>query len=977
MNNPNNPSSNSINTNNNTLTETINPSTKQAREYRTFSGDKHGVRMYTLPNGLTVYLAASSEKPEVKTSIVVKAGSYNDPSETTGLAHYLEHLMFKGTSKIGTIDYESEKPYLDEIENLFEEYGKQTDENLRKAIYSRIDSLSYEASQYSVANEYDTVYDELGISGLNAYTSFDRTCFVSTVPSGEIERWAIMESQRFLDPVFRGFHTELETVYEEYNRSSTGAKTLRGIVNTELFPEIKYRQHDVIGYPSHLKNPSIKNIKSFFDTYYCANNMAIIMCGDLDYDKAMDIIEKYFGNLKSNPNLPAFEFSDAAPLTECKSATMTDPESPSVYLLWRMPGRKLSTASQKEDLKRMACVNLVLNNPDFGLLNVNLARPGKALGPKMFSIPLPDHALVGLTAKIKEGQSADEVKELLLAEIDKLKRGEFIEEIVTASKNYYQQATEASDQDNAHLVTELTTAFVTGEDYEDLYVSMEKLKKVTKEDIVALANRYFTDCYLTIYKNQGESTAPKIEKPHITPIHALSDVHSDFCQDLLSMPTVSSEPVYLDYDKDLSRIDVCPGAELLYCQNKKNHLFSFNIIINESGECQYPALNVLSPYLDRVGTPSMTADQIHHELSVLASFMGMQVSFHSSAISIFGLQENFEKTFTILKDVLYNTLADDVVCKDVCDIYFEDYESAKDQFSSCVSYVKDYCIYGGDDLVKARTFTHEMANGLTGQGMLDLLREIFSNPVTFGYWGPDSEELILEKVNELKGLLHYEDKDPNQYIPKGTVVQQPEVFLYDYDNPSARVVLHACWGEKFKTGEEALYPLFNSYFRRVAQREIRESRSLSYEVSAYYDRPDKNWDYVKFSASALTQTDKIKQCIEAFDDIIKDVPYSDVLLETVKDHIVSLNSNERIDPMYIIDRFSVDRDLGYDHDRRKDVIEQMPDKTFEDMIDFHRRHLGDHPFRYIVIGRVKDMDMDYLKTLGPVTILTEKNVFGL
>lgn len=141
----------------------------------------------------------------------------NDPAETTGLAHYFEHLMFKGTNSYGTQNYEAEKPLLDQIEQQFEIYRKTTDEIQRKAIYHTIDSLSYEASKYAIPNEYDKLMAAIGASGTNAYTAYDQTVYVEDIPSNQIENWAKIQVDRFENNVIRGFHTELEAVYEEKN----------------------------------------------------------------------------------------------------------------------------------------------------------------------------------------------------------------------------------------------------------------------------------------------------------------------------------------------------------------------------------------------------------------------------------------------------------------------------------------------------------------------------------------------------------------------------------------------------------------------------------------------------------------------------------------------------------------------------------------------------------------------------------------
>ena len=196
-------------------------SCQQSSKYESVANDPMKSRIYTLDNGLKVYLSVNKDQPRIQTYIAVRVGGKNDPSTNTGLAHYLEHLMFKGTTQFGTSDYEKERPLLDEIEQLYEVYRTKTDPGERKAIYHQIDSLSYEASKYAIANEYDKLMAGIGSEGTNAYTSYDVTCYTEDIPSNEVENWAKIQSNRFKDMVIRGFHTELEAVYEEKNISLT------------------------------------------------------------------------------------------------------------------------------------------------------------------------------------------------------------------------------------------------------------------------------------------------------------------------------------------------------------------------------------------------------------------------------------------------------------------------------------------------------------------------------------------------------------------------------------------------------------------------------------------------------------------------------------------------------------------------------------------------------------------------------------
>jgi len=328
----------------------------QMRNYKTVEGDPLKTRIYTLSNGLTVYLSQNDNEPRVQTYIVVRAGGKNDPAETTGLAHYLEHIMFKGTDQMGTQNYAIEKPLLDRIRQLYEVYRQTTDPDQRKAIYHEIDSVSYEASKLAIANEYDKLMAAIGSNESNAWTSEDATCYKEDIPQNEMENWAKVQSDRMKHMVVRGFHTELEAVYEEYNRSLTsdGSKIYEKSMAL-LFPNHPYGQHTVIGTQEHLKNPSIVNIENYYHTYYVPNNVAICMSGDLDFDATMDIIEKYFGDWQPNPNIPALTYAPEAPITQPKEATVLGQEEEMVLLAWRLPGASSLESDYNTILQNLLC----------------------------------------------------------------------------------------------------------------------------------------------------------------------------------------------------------------------------------------------------------------------------------------------------------------------------------------------------------------------------------------------------------------------------------------------------------------------------------------------------------------------------------------------------------------------------------------------------------------------------------------------
>ncbi|HOT89574.1 MAG TPA: insulinase family protein, partial [Bacteroidales bacterium] len=341
--------------------------------YDTVPNDPLKARIYTLSNGLKVYMTVYKDAPRIQTYVAVRTGSKNDPSDATGLAHYFEHLMFKGTQNYGTTDFEKEKVYLDKIESLFEEYRSTKDSLKRLAIYHVIDSISQVASTYAIPNEYDKLVSLIGATGTNAYTSVDETVYINNIPSNQLENWAQIESDRFKNNVIRIFHTELETVYEEKNMSlSNDQRKIYQAVMEGLFKNHTYGTQTTLGEAEHLKNPSIKKIKEYYNKYYVPNNMAICLSGDLDPDATIKLIDEYFGKLeKRDFTFPVFKAED--PITEPVVKEVVGPDAESIMLAYRFKG----AASDEIDILNV--IDMILSNRTAGLIDLNLVQKQKVL----------------------------------------------------------------------------------------------------------------------------------------------------------------------------------------------------------------------------------------------------------------------------------------------------------------------------------------------------------------------------------------------------------------------------------------------------------------------------------------------------------------------------------------------------------------------------------------------------------------------
>ena len=538
-------------------------------KYETVKGDPLKTKIYTLDNGLKVYMSVNKETPRLQTYIAVKVGSKNDPHETTGLSHYLEHLMFKGSESFGTSDYEAEKPLLDSIRALFEVYRTKTDPAERIALYHKIDSISYEASKIAIPNEYDKLMSIIGASGTNAFTSNDMTVYTEDIPSNEIENWAKIEADRFRHPVIRGFHTELEAVYEEKNMSLTeDQEKAMEAIDSVLFAKHPYGLQTTLGTQEHLKNPSIINIENHRNNFYVPNNIAICVSGDFDPDTFVATIEKYFGDWEPNPDIKTLQYEEEAPITAPVEKNVYGLDAEFVMVGWRTPGEKDFLRSEVGDL-----VSSILSNGKAGIADLDLIQAQKVNSFFGFNYSRPDYGEFLLFGYPRAGQSLEQVRDLMLEEIAKLRAGDFDDELIQATINNYKLSKMRQLERNGNRAMAFVNSFINEHNWKDDALQMKRLEKVTKQQIVDWANEYLgANSHVTAYKRLGiDKHIDKIAAPAITPIETNRDKQSAFLKDIQQTEVKPIDPVFLDFSKDMKKGEIS-GLEFLYKKNELNDI---------------------------------------------------------------------------------------------------------------------------------------------------------------------------------------------------------------------------------------------------------------------------------------------------------------------------------------------------------------------------------------------------------------------
>lgn len=942
--------------------------------YESVDGDPLKARIYTLDNGLKIYLTVNRDEPRIQTYVAVKVGGKNDPKETTGLAHYFEHLMFKGTTKFGTMNYEAEKPLLDSIETCFERYRHMSDTLQRKQMYSKIDSLSYAASKYAIANEYDKLMAAIGATGTNAYTSQDVTCYVENIPSNEVENWAKIEAERFSNCVIRGFHTELEAVYEEKNISLTddNGKSVDSLM-AALFPHHPYGTQSVLGTQEQLKNPSITNIKNYYKQWYVPNNIAICMSGDFDYDTVVGIIDKYFGNWKPNPNLPVLKFEKEKPLTAPVVKTVYGPEAESVLMGWSFPGMG------GKDSDYLKIISKILCNGKAGIFDIDLNQKQRVLDSGVFDYQLSDYSMLIAIANPKEGQTLDELRTIMRECVAKVAAGDFDESLLQAIINNMKLERMKKLERNDARADMFVNAFVNGQDWKDVVEQPERLSRITKKDVMAFAKKYLTDGYACIYKYKGvDKNEKKMEKPEISPIEMNRDKTSDFVAEVRNSKVKPIEPVFVDFNKELEHRSFKNGTEMIYKHNNVNGLFSVCYIFDRGSKTD-KSLPFASELLDYLGTSKMSAEELQTEFYKLACSMNINVLEDKTYVSVSGLAENMEKALALCEEAVLKAKPDDKAYED----YVANVMKARaDNKLNQESNFRQLSMWGKYGPVNASTniLSEKELKSMDAKTLLGSLRNLWNCSQTITYYGPEkadnAERIIAGKHKMAKKPLAPEVD--REYMPLRT--DSSEICIAPYKAKNIYLMMFSNKGVKYNPEYLPIIIMYNEYFgsgmNSIVFQEMRESRGLAYYAGASYSDGRSKMQPFVYNAMIISQNDKLMDCVNTFNSIINDMPVSESAFDIAKDALLKRLATRRLVNGSVLNYYLTMREYGIDHDMYEDVYNKAKTMTLDDVCRFQKDFVKGSTFKYMILGDEKELDMDALRKIAPVKHVSTEEIFG-
>jgi len=942
--------------------------------YKTVSGDPLGVRIYTLENGLTVMLSVNKNEPSIQTLIATKAGSKNDPADNTGLAHYLEHMLFKGTDKYGTKNWQKEKEQLDKIDALYEKYNKSKDEKERKAIYKQIDSVSLIASGFAIANEYDKMLSAIGATGTNAFTSVEQTVYVNSVPSNQLENWLTIEAERFRNPVLRLFHTELEAVYEEKNISldNDSRKVYEALLGG-MFQKHAYGTQTTIGTVEHLKNPSLNKIRNYYNQYYVPNNMAIILAGDLDPDKAVRMIDEKFKYMKSK-SVPAYTFEPEVARQEPIVKNIVGPDAESVMLGFRMPG------ATKKEARILSLFDYILSNSKAGLIDLNLVQKQKVVSAYSSTWMNKDYSIHMLGGKPREGQTLEDVKDLLLQQIEEVRNGRFDDALLPAIISNFKVEQIKGNESNAGRAYNMLGAFCVDQDWLEEVKSIDELSKITKTDITNFVKKFYGNDYVLIYKRTGEdNNIVKIEKPEITAVEVNREDESPFVKQLINSKPEPVKPVFIDFDKDIQKSTLNKNIPLFYIQNKENKLFSLYYVL-DMGRFHQIKLPLAIDLLKYLGTDKYTPEQISMEFYKLACQFGVSSGDEQTYVYLSGLEENFEAAVKLFEHLLLNAKADQTALNQMVDRILKQRTDAKLNKSSIFwGALRSYMIYGENSPQKYMLKEQELKS-LKADELISMIKEITSYNHKVYYYGP-------RELNGLNKYLSNAHITPTSLKPYPTPVKferrntnDKKVFFVDYKMVQAEVVWMNKQPQAYDPKLTPTISLFNEYFgggmSSVVFQTIRESKALAYSTFSRYTPPSKTTDPYYITAYVGTQADKLNEAIPAMNELLNELPVSANSFANVKEALKNQIETERITKEDIFFTYMSAQKLGLKEDPRKQTYEQLNQLTMSDLKVFFDKQYKSNTYHYGIMGSKDRINLGDLKKYGELVELNLTDIFG-
>ncbi len=950
------------------------PAGGAVRAQAAVAGDPYQARIYRLPNGLTVCLSVDREKPRIQTLIGVRAGGMYDPLDKTGQAHYLEHLMFKGTDRLGTTDWAAERPLLEQIDALYDRYCQTADAAGRDAIYRKIDRLASQAVKSAAPGELDRLYSALGAKSINAYTSQDRTVYIGEIPANQLKNWLTLESERFSRPVFRVFHTELETVYEELNMGQDNPENRFWMAYEKaLFGKHPYGR-EVIGLAEHLRNPAPRRVMDFFRAWYVPGNMAVCLAGDFDPDEALKLVADAFGGMPAAP-VPAAVFPAEPPLRGEKRLEFVSPALECGLATWRLDNPDLRTS----DL--LFLCSKIMSNGKAGLLDRDLKQPQKVMEAASSIDDSPWFAILELAATPLPGQPPESMIPLLDAEMNKLKKGEFADWLLEAIVNNLELEQGAGLRSTEERASALMDSFIRKAPWAETAGRIQRLRAITKREIVAFAQAQFGPDRLVTLRRQGPlASAEKLAKPTITPLAAERNAVSAFAKAFNTTPARELQPQYPDLGREIQRLPLPGGRNdipLLATGNRLDNTFTLQLVFPVGSDHDL-RLPLAAEYAALAGTTRRTLAEFQDELYRLGGEIQLASAARETRLTVHGLQRNFARLLELAEETLDCPAELPAVLPPLTAAILESRKVARETpaelFRGLVAYAKN-----GPVSPVTRQMTPAALAAVTTGELAGLVRGLKRFPHKILYYGPAAPAAAAREIAAVHTAPTQAERPPRplEYEEPPTAVNR--VLCVDLPvMKQVEVALVSRCGI-FNPDDAAVRRLFNESFggnsmASLTFQALRETKALCYGCSSRLATPDTPGGHHYFITRLGTQAEKLPEAVAALRQLIDGFPLGAALLESARASILKQGAAERFEGLGLFELLDEQERYRLPLDYRRRIHEQVRTLGLRDLEQFHRGEIKPNRYTMVVLGDLKRLDMGALRTFGPVTVLQPGDV---
>jgi zinc protease len=939
----------------------------------TISSDHTEPIVYTLHNGLTVVLYPDRSQPEVTGMVVVKTGGKDDPADATGLAHYMEHMLFKGTTQLGTTNWAAERVHIDRIFRLYDSLALAEDPAEKRRIQLLINEESVLANQYAIPNELDKILKEIGSTGINAGTGPDYTVYFNNFPGHEMERWLEIYSHRFLEPVFRSFQAELEVVYEEKNMySDMFFMSLFEEFNRNFFRNHPYGQQSLIGSFDHLKNPSLTRMKKFYHTWYVANNMALIITGDFDPQSVIPWINEKFGKLPMG-SLPDKAGWEEAPFNGRELVEVKMSPIKLGVLGYRFP-----PSGHPDELVLEVASAILSNSNQTGLLD-KLGLENQLMQSAAINLHYGDYGS-GLLLFIPKvvGQSLDNAEKLVLEQVDRLRRGYFSDTLFEAIKlNLYREKVMALESSSS-LAYAFMQSFVDGTNYVDIWHEPVRVRNISRDEVIDVVRRYYGDNFLAFHSGMGFPKKEKIDKPGYEPVVKQQDEESAYYSMISSMHRNEPEYRFVDFDRDIQTYYLDQGVVLYGVPNPVNDIFTLSIRYG-IGEGKMPILSYVSQMMNLSGTQEMT----HDELALRMSMLGCNYSISSNdsylTINLTGLEENLFAALELLRSLVVAPVMDQ---KKVSILYSAEKANRKLERSepdAVADALREYVLYGENSTYLNRPTMREIK-----RLQADTLVAVFLRALNYM---PEIHYVGRMPIEEVGALFHHIYPLPSDPLPSEAPYQrEPRVFLRNevYITPKkkalqSKIFFHARTDE-YSPERAAQYAAFNTYFggdfSGIVMQEVREYRSMAYAAGATLVLPPVNAKPVYLMGYIGTQSDKTNEAVDLFIDLTRNMPQKHERTEMIKRYIANATVTQRPGFRSLSRAYVAWKHRGFTSDPAAVTLENIDQLNPDDIFTYQKMHLAFTPITVIIAGDAKRFNTKELQKHGEVIVIKERRLYS-